>query len=348
MGLPVIAHAAAWTLVHADAPVTVIHDNTRYQTSAGQRLALNDIVETPAHGAAQLQDDETGNRVALAANTRVLLMHDAHIALLNGWLKATHACAGATHCLAGSIDTAQLRINLSDASTVVVAAAPPDYREVDAVFSESGMASITAFANAAKPPAPLKLNAPQFALQAVQGPSTRNEPMAIGSNADGRSTQESASTHVSPTSPTPATSASTAVAPAPSGLAVSSRPDPTFIAAMPVAFRDALPVLSSSGPIRMTPPSDARPVTYDEVSDWLTSTLPARRDPASRFVDRFRKRLSDASFRRDIKVHLHDLPEWHDLIYPPPPPPPRVIPRAVNNATTNVSSFAYPVTPFRP
>jgi hypothetical protein len=60
------------------------------------------------------------------------------------------------------------------------------------------------------------------------------------------------------------------------------------------------------------------PVSYDDIADWLNSGLAVRTQAATSFSMRFRARLSDATFRSDIKQHLHALPDWRPLIYPAP------------------------------
>ncbi|MBP0594790.1 hypothetical protein J8I87_35035 [Paraburkholderia sp. LEh10] len=99
-------------------------------------------------------------------------------------------------------------------------------------------------------------------------------------------------------------------------ISVSERPDPKFVAAMPVTFRDALRPLPSPANIRNLPTHDLRPVTYDDVSDWLGSALAVRTDPATRFTGRFRARLADPVFRRDVRQHIRELPEWRPLAFP--------------------------------
>ena len=144
------AHAAQWTLVHADVPMTVIHDDMRYGAPVGQRLAINDIVAVASRDGVQIQDDETGNRVALGPDTRVLLMRDERIALLSGWVKATSDCIGATHCVAPTIESTRLRVSLAPGATVVVAAGPSAYGPEDAVFVESGVANLLAVGEGAR------------------------------------------------------------------------------------------------------------------------------------------------------------------------------------------------------
>jgi hypothetical protein len=273
LGLLVIAvHAnAGWTLVQADAPVTVIHDSSQYRTGGVQRFAVNDMIETPAAGGVQIQDD-AGDSILLGHDTRAMLMRDGQIALLQGWLKMLHECS-APNCAAAVIDTAGARIELGERTAVVIAVSPPNYRNTDAVFCESGTASLLAIGDPHGKPIPFRLNAQQF-------------------------------------------TARTTADPAPSAV---SHPDPAFIAAMPVNFRDAVRPLPIPQDAHDASPHGMQPVSYDDVADWLNSGLAARTQAATSFATRFQARLSDAVFRRAIKQHLRALPEWRPLLYPPPP-----------------------------
>jgi hypothetical protein len=94
-------------------------------------------------------------------------------------------------------------------------------------------------------------------------------------------------------------------------LQLLARPPDAFVSAMPVPFRDALQPLGAVKPSRPAQPS--RAVTYDDIAPWLNSALPARKT----FPARFRSRLADTAFRRDIELHLKTLPDWRILLYPP-------------------------------
>ena len=70
---------------------------------------------------------------------------------------------------------------------------------------------------------------------------------------------------------------------------------------MPAAFRDALQPLAIDATPSSTALKPLRPITYDDIAPWLTSTLPARK----RFAARFHTRLADSAFRADAeKVKL--------------------------------------------
>jgi hypothetical protein len=270
---------AAWTLVQADVPVTAIHETGRYQAEAGQIFALDDIVETPANGGVQIQDG-AGNSVALGHYTRVLLTRDAHIALLSGWVKVLRACdANTANCTVPVIQTTRTTITPANNTALVIAAAAandegadPQDADADAVFCESGAASLLGVNGLRGKASPVQLDMHRFA------------------------------THLA-TSDT---------------ISVTARPDPAFVTAMPVMFRDALLALPMPANLRKDPPGNIRPVAYSDVSDWLRSGLTARRAPSTRFTARFRVRLSDPEFHRAIVQHIRDLPDWLPLVFPPP------------------------------
>jgi hypothetical protein len=88
------------------------------------------------------------------------------------------------------------------------------------------------------------------------------------------------------------------------------RPSPAFLAGMPIAFRDALMRVPASGKLHDTLPAPLRPVSFDDVAPWLMSALPARNQPATRFVDRFRPRLADAAFAQHVEQNSSALFEW--------------------------------------
>lgn len=102
---------------------------------------------------------------------------------------------------------------------------------------------------------------------------------------------------------------------------VTTRLPSDFLAGMPVSFREALRPLQIKLDTHVATPETSRatPVGYDDISAWLTSALPARHRPDTRFVTRFRARLADPTFRHAIDSHLGVLPEWRPLLYPPSP-----------------------------
>jgi hypothetical protein len=91
------------------------------------------------------------------------------------------------------------------------------------------------------------------------------------------------------------------------------RPSSAFLAAMPAAFRDALQPLAIDASPSSAALKPLRPITYDDIAPWLTSTVPARK----RFAARFHTRLADSVFRASIDSHLNALPDWRVFLYPP-------------------------------
>jgi hypothetical protein len=93
---------------------------------------------------------------------------------------------------------------------------------------------------------------------------------------------------------------------------VTSRPPRAFVSALPPAFRDHLarvPGVKNAGKVA---PVKERDAAFADVDDWLASTLPARR----RFVARFKPRLSDPDFRKQLDRALGQSPDWKPVLYP--------------------------------
>jgi hypothetical protein len=260
---------ADWTVATADAPFSVIHATSLYheQATVGVRLVAGDIVQTSLPGGIQLQDD-AGNILALAGNTRALLDQHGSVSLLSGWVKYYHAC-GSSSCDQPVLETERAAIAPENGAAVVLATTAGHAGSV-AVFSERGMNRLTVHVDGRAAPLRADLSGGQFAsFDAATPPGIT----ATVSNA--------------------------------------------FVAAMPVNFRDALRPLPSvvrNDPGKAPAPT---PVAYDDISAWLTSALPARNRPATRFATRFRSRLSDAAFRYAIDSHLGILPEWRVLLAVP-------------------------------
>ena len=90
------------------------------------------------------------------------------------------------------------------------------------------------------------------------------------------------------------------------------RPPRAFVSALPPAFRDHLarvPGVRNAGKVA---PVKERDAAFADVDDWLASTLPARR----RFVARFKPRLSDPDFRKQLDRTLGQSPDWKPVLYP--------------------------------
>jgi hypothetical protein len=184
-----------------------------------------------------------------------MLTADAHVALLNGWLKIAAASCATAPCTPPRVDTERGPFDIGENAAATITA--PQNADAIALFSETGTQTF-----AAKPP----LTIPDGHFATIDSP-----------------------TH----------------------LQLSPRPSDAFVTNMPIAFRDALQPLRI--PKSSHPASPSRAVTYDDIAPWLASKLPERKI----FPARFRPRLTDAAFRRDIETHLKELPDWRPLLYPP-------------------------------
>jgi hypothetical protein len=92
---------------------------------------------------------------------------------------------------------------------------------------------------------------------------------------------------------------------------VAGRPPRAFVGALPPAFRDHLaqaPNVKNAGKV---PPTKEREAAFADVDDWLASTLPARR----RFVARFKPRLLDRDFRKQLDRKLGQSADWKPVLY---------------------------------
>jgi hypothetical protein len=155
------AHAA-WTLVSADSPITVVRATNAFALGAGESLRADDLIQSSRQGVVQIQDDD-GTLVALGAQSRVMLQADGHIALLHGWMKIAHACKAAS-CPQRVVETERGAIRLSTSASAAAIVATPDDAGDIAVFSESGVQTL-----AIKPP--LTIDAGSFAEVSYSAPA---------------------------------------------------------------------------------------------------------------------------------------------------------------------------------
>lgn len=95
-------------------------------------------------------------------------------------------------------------------------------------------------------------------------------------------------------------------------LALSERPAAAFVAAMPRPFRDALPMLLERFKAREVEPKVVGEVAYEDVAHWLQGPQPWR----SGFVTRFRPRLGDKVFRRQLADNVARHTEWDRVLFP--------------------------------
>jgi len=99
---------------------------------------------------------------------------------------------------------------------------------------------------------------------------------------------------------------------------MAGRPPPAFVAAMPLAFRDRLvraPAVPNAGKVALVKERD---VDFADVEAWLAAPLPARRG----FAARFRPRLADPAFRRQVERVFGRSAEWQAVLQPPRPAKP--------------------------
>ncbi|EEA01206.1 conserved hypothetical secreted protein [Burkholderia sp. H160] len=97
-------------------------------------------------------------------------------------------------------------------------------------------------------------------------------------------------------------------------LDVSTRPAPSFIAAMPRPFRDPLAPVPAPAKPKPVVASQGRPATFADLAGWLVAPLGIRRS----FVARFRPLAQGEPFRSQVRQNLRNLPEWRRVLCPPP------------------------------
>jgi hypothetical protein len=90
------------------------------------------------------------------------------------------------------------------------------------------------------------------------------------------------------------------------------RPNPAFVDAMPVPFRDTLPSRLAHFTGKPAEPKAEHPVSYAEIQPWLTMPSAWRKG----FVDRFEPRLKDPEFRKQLEMHVAEYPEWDPILHP--------------------------------
>ena len=91
---------------------------------------------------------------------------------------------------------------------------------------------------------------------------------------------------------------------------VVNRAPAAFLAAMPRAFRDPLPVLAGHFAVAPEALVKGREISLAEADPWLAG---ANRKS---FVKRFTPRLADPAFRAAVAAHSSAYPEWDRIIHP--------------------------------
>jgi hypothetical protein len=92
-----------------------------------------------------------------------------------------------------------------------------------------------------------------------------------------------------------------------------SRPPREFISEMPMAFRD--PVTAAPDRLKgaKVPAVKEREVDFADIEQWLKSNLAAKKS----FVNRFKPRLKDPNFNKQLDAQLGQTAEWKFILHPP-------------------------------
>jgi hypothetical protein len=85
-----------------------------------------------------------------------------------------------------------------------------------------------------------------------------------------------------------------------------------FVAEMPKAFRDSLPLRADKYREREVQPRAAPDFAYADVEAWLKAESPFRRQ----FIERWRSKARDGEFRRALIRNLSSHPEWDPVLFP--------------------------------
>ncbi len=93
---------------------------------------------------------------------------------------------------------------------------------------------------------------------------------------------------------------------------IANRPDPSFVAAVPRPFLDALPARWSKFADREAPLKGPREFTYEQVEAWLGTSPAIRRI----LVARWQSKANDPAFRKALLANLRNHPEWYGVLFP--------------------------------
>jgi hypothetical protein len=85
-----------------------------------------------------------------------------------------------------------------------------------------------------------------------------------------------------------------------------------FVAEMPKAFRDSLPLRADKYHEREVQPRPAPDFVYADVEPWLKTESPFRRQ----FIERWRSKARDSAFRSALIANLSSHPEWDPVLFP--------------------------------
>jgi len=85
-----------------------------------------------------------------------------------------------------------------------------------------------------------------------------------------------------------------------------------FVAEMPKAFRDSLPLRAEKYREREVQPRAAPDFAYADVEPWLKAETPFRRQ----FIERWRSKARESAFRSALIANLSSHPEWDPVLFP--------------------------------
>jgi hypothetical protein len=85
-----------------------------------------------------------------------------------------------------------------------------------------------------------------------------------------------------------------------------------FVAEMPKAFRDSLPLRADKYREREVQPRAAPDFAYADVEPWLKAETPFRRQ----FIERWRSKARESAFRSALIANLSSHPEWDPVLFP--------------------------------
>ncbi len=90
------------------------------------------------------------------------------------------------------------------------------------------------------------------------------------------------------------------------------RPSKEFVSGMPKPFRDPLGLNYKPG-FKVVAPQVQVEVQYADLSPWLNTNLPYKKD----WVKRFKPQLKDPQFRKSLDAELGESAEWKPILHPP-------------------------------
>jgi len=92
-----------------------------------------------------------------------------------------------------------------------------------------------------------------------------------------------------------------------------NRPSPEFVSALPVAFRDSLPIRYPQFAGRNVVVKDQHAFSYPDVEQWLDAEPSIRRQ----FIPLWRRKAAqDEAFRASLDHNLSLHPEWDPVLHP--------------------------------